>query len=135
MGFGVEQAQVEQNSRCDYGDCTWTYGQADSLLGQTGHHSGGGLQPEGAAAAQGYGMDLFHSMHRSEQVGFPGPWRAASHIHATNRPLAAQEYRAAGTVYRIGEMTSLQARYGGDGGVHSQSWPRADENQRAKVNQ
>ena len=43
-------------------------------------------------------------MQRSQQVGFPGPRGAASHVHATNLSLAAQEYRAAGTVYGIGEV-------------------------------
>ena len=90
-------AEVKQNG-CgnDRHDDRWTHVVADPFSIEVAHDAGGGVETEGAAAAQRQAEDLLHRVNGTQQVCFTRSRSAATHVHAARRAFLAQDHGAAG---------------------------------------
>ncbi len=101
--------QVEEHGRGDDGHAQRAHLHPAALLLQPAHHATGGVQPEGAPAADQHRVHALHRVHRVEQVGLPRARRRTAHVHAGHGAVAvAQHHRAPRRRLQVGPVAHRQ---------------------------
>ncbi len=120
---GAAHCQVEENGGGDnrhFGDAGV---ESDLLLLEVAHHAPSRVEAKSGAARQKYRVNLFNEVERIQQVGLARAGRAAAHVHARDRALAAQDHAAAGQRLVILRLPNLDAWHVGDRVVQFHAHP------------
>ena len=98
---GIAAGQVEQHRRRHDRHPRHTHVEAEAVFFQITHYSARSSKPISTAAGQQQAVDFFHQILRFEQVRFPRPRCAATHIDPCRSPFRAEDDRAAGRACQI----------------------------------
>ena len=112
---GAAEGEVDEDGAGDDGDDAGGDREAAAALLQPAHDAAGGVQAEGAAAAEKDGVDAVDEVAGAEEVGLAGAGGAAAHVGGGDGAVGAEDDCAAGGGLPVGPVTDLEAGDGGNG--------------------
>src|SRR5206468_1243048 len=109
MHARLADGEIEQDRRGNDGNVLAAESEAHFARRQVAAHTRGGFQSEGAAAGQQNAVHLVGDVAGAKHVDLLRAAGAAADVHAAHRARFAENRRAAGERFEIGDVTHADA--------------------------